>query len=1141
MSVFNVAAQALHAQVPGGPMPQPSGDVPLAPQPGATIITAPLSAPSELPHGERPKTNLLKPRHTGLIIIAIVIVVALAATAVLFTKVLLPPTTTTTTTVSQSGNNKISACGTISSPGTYAFASNISTSIASGACINVTASNVQIFCAGDSLSGSGPYAGVPPFTVGIELSGNYETVNGCTIGNFSYGIFARHGANLAISSNNASDNYVSNIYLDGVKSSQINNNKLGGATGLQGGLYVTNGSTSDNVYNNTLLYNKAYGIVINASGNSFYDNYLNGSPYSFYCSVNGGLQGSNKASGNTCSNNSGCSFLECHGINVPTNISKISLSGSVTGCGTINLPGTYNLQQGINVSQLIDVAGARAGGYSVPCIRINSGNVTLNCNGFTITDALVGVWASKEDNVTVNGCSIYASASGIAFYNVTDSSINNVYASGAGSDILLDNSSIDFLTNVTLASGSYGLYLLNSTTDTISKFTTLHNSYGIYVAHSTGNIFNNGKALNNSAFDVYATPDSANTAYNLMTSTACGYTNAAWAPCTSHIAASLVYTPVTSCMTISRPGNYSLTGSIITTFSSCIKIASSNVILSCRGYEIAPAASAFGYAISMSNVTNVTVRGCGISGYAYGINATNSSGITITNVTVATGTTGTVFREVNNSIISKISVSDASAFGIALINSNGDTLTGDNASYSTQQGIGILLNNSGRNLIKSDFGTNNNFGVALLGRSVNNTVSNNSETGNNAYDYVCSPLSGAINAEYGGANFGGNKQGCNWLAVLTPLSNMRCSASFSSNLFSFSKDHVYSVGATCYTVYGNTTTINCNGHTILATNGGLLVSSNNATVKIENCMLKGFYGIVRSTNSIGVSLVNDTIYMNSSSSYYTPINVTGGANPLISHDNISSPYYGVYLSSTRFGALGNNRVYGGTAAYALSNVSGLSIINDLAVIGSGIGMIINSSADTSFQNNLFNGTLFGIECLGRSQSGSAAYDDGGNRCSSEFSCAWISASSATCKPSSSSPPTTTIARSTSTSVQTTITSSTTTVPSTTTIVPQVPNCNGYTLTMASGQSSISGACLWSGGNLNAAFTPAQPGTDLQISLENTSSNSGTSNGAYATTCSPIVSRFSNLAAEYYQVSLQILAAGSGSCPGQLNSVKFTTG
>ncbi len=991
--MFNLAGQALYAQIPGDLAPQPGSAIPVAPQPEPPVFS--VSQPLPSPSKAGPKITLRRPRHATLIIVAIVIVVALAATAVLFTKVLLPPTTTTTT-VSQSNRNMISACGTISSPGSYTFASNISTSIGSGACINVTASNVQIFCSEDSLRGSGPYSGVPPFTYGIELSGNYDTVNGCTIGNFSYGIFAKQSSNLTISGDSLLYNYVSNIYLNGVKNSQVYNNRLSGAVSLQGGLYITNGATLDDVYNNTLLSNKIYGIVINASGNSFYNNYLNGSSYSFYCSVNSGLRGSNKASGNTCFNNSGCSFLECHGVNVPTNLSQISLSGNVSSCGSINSPGTYNLQRGINVGQFIDVNSARAGGYSVPCIRINSGNVTLNCNGFAITNALVGIIASKEDNVTLNGCRIYASASGIELYNMTDSSLNNIYANGAASGILLDNSSVDFLTNITIINDSYGLYMLNSTTDTINKFNALNDSYGLYVAHSTGNIFNNGRALNSSSFDIYATVDSANTAYNLMTSTTCGYTNAVWAPCTSHITASLIYTPVTSCMTITRPGNYSLTSSIVTTFSSCIKIASNNVMLNCRGYRIEPAAAAQGYGISIVNATNVTVHGCDIDGYAYGINASNSNRVTITNITEQTGISGTVFRGVNSSIISNINVTGVSAFGIALINSGSDTLVGDNTSHSTQQGIGILLNGSGHNLLSNDFGSDNDFGLVLLGSSINNTIYDNIETGSGTYDYVCSSASSAINAEYGGVNYGANKQGCNWLAVLTPLSNMQCSASFSSNLFSFSADQVYSFGATCYTVYGNATTINCNGHTVIATNGGILVSANNATVKIENCLLKGFYGIVLSRNSTGVSLVNDTIDINSSSSYYTPINVTGGINPLISYDNISSPYYGVYLSSTRFGALSNNRVSGGSAAYALSNVSGLSITDNLALPGSGIGMLINNSADTSFQNNLFNGTLFGIECLGRSQSGSAAYDNGGNVCSSEFMCGWISASSATC-------------------------------------------------------------------------------------------------------------------------------------------------
>lgn len=972
-------------------MQQPGEEAPLTPQPG-TEVPSPAMPPPERPG---PKTHLLEPNHTKLIIIAVVAIIALAVVAVYITKVLLPPVTTTTT-VSQASLNEINSCGRISSPGTYTVPSGISTGIGSGACINITGSNIALSCGGHSIRGSGPYSGVPPFTYGIRISGSSDSVSGCSISNFSYGVFAGPGSSISIYGNNVTDNYVSNIYLGGASNSSVYANRLYGSVGSEGSIYLTNGSKSDSIHNNTVLHNGVYGIVINSSGSSFYDNYLNGSPYSFYCSVNGGLKGGNSGYGNICLNNSGCSFLECSGLNAPTNLSQIALSGNVSSCGTISSPGTYNLQQGINVGELIDVNGAIASGRPVPCITIGSPDVVLNCRGFAITNALIGILASRQSNITLNGCGIDAYSAGVEFYNVTDSHINNAYVRDAATGILLDNSSVDFLNNVTILNNSYGLYMINSTTDTVSGFAAINNTYGLYVDHSIGNIFNKGTVLNNTDFDVYATVDSANASYNLMSSTSCGYTNAVWASCKRHISSSLVYTPVTSCSSIRKAGNYSLTDSLVTSFSSCISVHADNVRLNCNGHTIAPGASSNGYAVSIFGSRNVTVRGCSISAYAYGINATNSSRVTIENDTLSGNLYGVLLKNVSGSLVSNTSISVPSKVGLLLTGSNNDTISRVNASTSLSGGIGVELNSSSMDTVKMVFGTNNDYGFVLNGRSLNNTIYNNTETGNNAYDFACYGPTGGIASQYGGVNYGGVKSGCGWLAVVTPLSNMQCRLSYASNLFSYASDEVYSYGDVCYTAFSNTTEINCNGHTLLATNGGTLIQAHGAKVKIENCMIKGFSSIIQSYNSTGLTLTNDTIYINRSGGTLTPINVSGGSDPIINYNNISSPYYGIYLTSTSFGTMSHNRVYGRTAAYVLTNVSGMKLQDNIAAPGSGIGLLLDNSSALNIQDNQLNGNLFGLDCLGRSQGSSAASDSGGNSCTSQYKCQWISTSSQSC-------------------------------------------------------------------------------------------------------------------------------------------------
>ena len=435
------------------------------------------------------------------------------------------------------------------------------------------------------------------------------------------------------------------------------------------------------------------------------------------------------------------------------------------------------------------------------------------------------------------------------------------------------------------------------------------------MASSLGNIFNNGRVLNNSNIDVYATLNSANASDNFMSTTTCGYTNTAWGTCKNHVTPNLQYTSLTACGTISRPGNYLLTGPISTLAPNCFTIAASNVKLGCGGNRIGSStATAFGYLISINKDVNVTIDNCNLANFAYGIVASNSTAVSVDGVSDNFSGTGVSFSAVSYSSVQNSRFMNNSYAGIDVVGSHNDTLQRDNISYEAGPGAGIVIQNSTRNLVANDIGYKNDYGVTLLGASQNNTIYNNNMMGTANYDYVCSAPNNPINAEYGGINYGASKQGCNWLAVVPKgYIGMNCIASLVPNYLSLTSDQYYSDYSTCLTIYGNSTTLDCNGHTIIATNSGTLMylHGSNGSI-IENCYLKNFAEVAQAQDA-GVSLINDTIYTNSSVAQYGAlVNVSGGSRVQLSYNNITAAYYGIELTNTKFGtSISNNRVSAG--------------------------------------------------------------------------------------------------------------------------------------------------------------------------------------------------------------------------------------
>jgi len=976
-------------KAPGSPEPSPkSAKFDVTPE-------SPIKINSQIP--PKPIKKIHQTPKTRIILAAVVLLLAIALLFIGI-NVSKPHYSTTstsiTTTIKTSTFSKINSCSALNSPGTYYLSSNVKYTKSSGTCMNITASNVSLICNGNSLTGTGPYGSKPPFTYGIAISGSSNVlVSGCSISNFSYGIFSHSSNNLSLKLNNVSRNVMAEIWLSNTSNSNVSDNFLSKSLSREGALYLSNGSVNNIVLNNTIALDAFYGINVSSSGNKFVSNYLYGSPESFICSLEDGFVESNKGAGNICVNETGCSFLSCKGVNIPPNITKVTLSPTINSCGSITFPGRYRLSGNINMNSIINISNPLA--YSYPCISIDSPNVELNCSGFAVSNATTAFYVNGVNNASINDCKISHAISGISVFNSTNVNMQNVHVMNTPTAFSYTDSKGGVDSNVSAAGGTYGLYLSSSDSVTFNNFNFSNNVYGAYVTSSLANIFSSGVMHNNTKFDLYASLNSANSSDGFMQSTSCGLTNAAWATCTQHISPSAKFFPVSSCSTINKPGNYSLQNNLVSTSQYCFNIKSSNVAFSCAGHSITLSASSIsGFAFGINGLKNVSISNCTISNFPYGVTAYNSSHVSIEGSSIANPKLGILLSNTTNSTVSNNYISGASNSSIMLSYVSDSQITENNMT-GTASDYGIAVFNSSRNYIYRNIGSKNGVGILLQGHSINNTVLNNTMQISSVSDYVCAPQDSGIDAEFGGINYGTSKQGCHWLAAVSPLSPFpSCTAFLNPGIVELSADYEYTFGSLCYGVYANATTINCNGHTVISdSNGTFAFFKNSRDSVIENCYLKGFTIPIKAYNS-SVDVINNTIYLVHPNS--TAILVSNSTNSNIRQNHVFANGTGIALSHDSFGSIQNNLVNASSISYLLEDSSGVDVKNNTALQGSGIGMsLVNSTAGT-FQNNRFYGVADGLLCSYASQASTNNTDLGGNICSSEINCNWISASKTSC-------------------------------------------------------------------------------------------------------------------------------------------------
>lgn len=387
----------------------------------------------------------------------------------------------------------VSSCGSINRGGSYYLSNNLNLSNymnislpqgADSACITINSSDVHLFCAGHSISNAhyGIYASKGTFN---------DTVSGCTVRNNTYGVYLGNMVKFSASGIKASGNHYG-LYVFADDDGNITNVT---ATKNYVGTYV-NGTTYVTL-SGFHLSNNTYGAFLDNST----DVYLNGgsatlnSKTDLYCTAN--TYNSTLLS----IQNSQCGSSDCGWApNCPVRSLPALATYPVTGCATIDVPGSYQL------------AGPVLYQKSGTCFNIKASNVDFTCNNNTVlatNGGGTGFDISNVSNVTVSDCRVSAFANGFVAVNDVGVQITNStsYKSTGGFEVN-GSSGTQLSGDFADEFASYG-FLLYRTNDSLlrSNHATSHSAGNGYwlegafhnkVTNNTANYTGNGLYFNNS-------------------------------------------------------------------------------------------------------------------------------------------------------------------------------------------------------------------------------------------------------------------------------------------------------------------------------------------------------------------------------------------------------------------------------------------------------------------------------------------------------------------------------------------------------------------------------------------------------------------------------------------------------------------
>jgi hypothetical protein len=389
-----------------------------------------------------------------------------------------------------------------------------------------------------------------------------------------------------------------------------------------------------------------------------------------------------------------------------------SFNPNVSACAELNESnGIYNLTQNVSID-------------GSTCFTITAPNVTLDCNGYSITgnnsSTTYGIY-SNQLNTTVKNCQIsnftYASylTSGASNSLITSCALNSTANAALqinAVNVTVKDSNISTLADIarTISQVGDNATYINVTSNGSRR--GLETSIGVISLTLVGcNLSGSYSGLNLGASD-------ANTlAYN-STITKTGTS---------------ISTGVGSVLFVGANNNLTLSNtSIYSRYGICINAVAQNASIDCQSSPITGSNTSTSYGV-YSTQLNTTVKNCNISNFSTGIYYNGADNGTIDNVTANTtyaysvpnGIGIYIYNGANYNTIANSNAYSKDGRGILIYTSSNNSIINSTATAGTHGGI-YIYSGSNNSIINSQIrGKDNSYGSLFIYlNSTNNSISN---------------------------------------------------------------------------------------------------------------------------------------------------------------------------------------------------------------------------------------------------------------------------------------------------------------------------------------------------------------------------------------------------------------------------------
>ena len=390
--------------------------------------------------------------------------------------------------------------------------------------------------------------------------------------------------------------------------------------------------------------------------------------------------------------------------------------------------------------------------------------------------------------------------------------------------------------------------------------------------------------------------------------------------------------------------------------SACVKIAASNVIFDCNGYNITDNSikgTTYGILINGS-LKNVTLRNCpNISNYGYGIYVYQSNNTNITNSAVYNDTLAGIDLASSNNTIIKNVIASTPNVNFNIISSSNDTFT-NTVTNSVGMGFYIASNSNEETFINTS-GISNGLQGYYLTSSSNNTFINSTGASNSME---------GIYLDTGSNNSFINFTGTSSTNIGILIFDNSNDAFLNTNGFSNTSEAFELESSPNNSITNSTGASN-------TSIGLMFTSSPNNSITNSTGASNSQYGIFLSgspndtfISATGTSNSSIGIYL-SSTSNDTFISATGTSNSSIgiylssspnntfaNTSGISNSSYGIYILSsnnnalTRFAGISNSN-----SGIYLSSSSNNSITSSVGASNSSYGIYLTTSSNNSITNS----------------------------------------------------------------------------------------------------------------------------------------------------------------------------------------------